>query len=70
MVGWYHREYNTTWRLHDNGYATHGGVALIGALARDDATTATVEAWEPTGADGAPPGSAAVVLVVVASTRD
>ncbi len=69
VVGWYHREYDASWRLHDNGYASHGGVALIGALARDDATTVTVEAWEPTAADGAPSGSGAVVLLSVARTR-
>jgi hypothetical protein len=66
----YHREYDTSWRLHDNGYAAHGGVALIGTLARDDATTVTIEAWEPTAADATPSGSAAVVLLVVARTRD
>lgn len=70
VVGWYHREYDATWRLHDNRYASHGGVALVGALSRDDATTVTVEAWEPTADDGAPRGSRAVVLVIVARTRN
>jgi hypothetical protein len=70
VVAWYHREYDESWRLHDNGYAPHGGAALVGALARDDATTVTVEAWEPTTADDAPSGSGSVVLLVVAKTRD
>ena len=70
VAAWYHHEYDATWRLHDNGYASHGGVALVGALTRDEATTVTVEAWEPTAADDAPPGSAAVVLLIVAMTRD
>jgi hypothetical protein len=70
VVAWYHREYDASWRLYDNGYASHGGVALIGALRRDEATTVTVEAWEPTATDGAPTGSGAVVLLVVARTRD
>ncbi|GAA2145795.1 hypothetical protein GCM10009844_20980 [Nocardioides koreensis] len=70
VAGWYQREYDASWRLHANGYARHGGAALVGALARDEASTVTIEAWEPTTADEAPPGSGAVVLVTVARTRD
>ena len=69
VAGWYHNVHGASWRLHDNGYAPRGGVALVGALMRDDATTMTVEAWEPSAADGAPAGSRALVLLSVARTR-
>ena len=69
VAEWYHREYDARWRLHDNGYAPHGGVSLVGALTRDDATTVTVEAWELTSAAGAPSRSEAVVRLSVARTR-
>lgn len=70
VSAWYHREYDGTWRLHDNGYAPGGGVALVGALTSDASTTVTVEARESTASDGVPEGSASVVSLSVARTRD
>jgi hypothetical protein len=70
VAAWYHQEYDGTWRLHDNGYSPDGGVALVGALRGDDATTVTVDAREPRPADGVPVGTGSVVALSVARTRD
>jgi hypothetical protein len=70
VAGWYHATYGDTWTLRDNGYAPPGGRALGGPRRPDDGTSVRVEARPAQAGDTVPAGTAAVVTVVVARTRD
>jgi hypothetical protein len=70
VARWYHATYGAGWTLRDNGYAPSGGAALGGPRRPDGATSARIVARPATPGGARPTGTAAVVSVTVARTRD
>jgi hypothetical protein len=70
VARWYHATYRAGWTLRDNGYAPSGGTALGGPRRPDDGTSARIVARPARPGGAGPTGTAAVVSVTVARTRD
>jgi hypothetical protein len=70
VAAFFHSTFDSTWDLHDNGYAPGGGWSAIGADRKSPGTVATIEARAPRSEDGAPVEARSVVTVQLSATRE